>query len=50
LRQLPPKTNPVPLKEAQKAIATDWLAAYKKYVGEDRKPFKPTVRLQVVFV
>jgi hypothetical protein len=35
------KTNPVPLKEAQKAIATDWVAAYKKYVGGELKPFKP---------
>jgi len=31
------------LKEAQEAIKTDWIAAYKKYVGE-RKPFKPQVR------
>jgi hypothetical protein len=28
------------LKVAQNEIATDWVAAYKKYVGE-RKPFKP---------
>jgi len=34
----------VKLKDAQKAIATDWVAAYKKYVGDERKPFKPTVR------
>ena len=29
----------VTLKEAQKEIATDWVAAYKKYIGP-LKPFK----------
>jgi len=31
----------ITLKEAQRAISTDWVAAYKKYVGA-LKPFKPT--------
>jgi len=31
------------LKEAQQAIKADWVAAYKKYVG-DRKTNKPVVR------
>jgi hypothetical protein len=30
----------VPLEEAQKEMAADWIAAYKKYVPE-RKSFKP---------
>ena len=33
----------ITLKEAQDAIKTDWVAAYKKYVGE-LKPHKPQVR------
>jgi hypothetical protein len=40
------KTNPLSLREAQKAIATDWVAAYKKYVGEERKPFKAVAHCQ----
>lgn len=33
----------ITMKEAQTAISTDWVAAYKKYVGE-LKPFKATKR------
>ncbi len=33
----------ISLRQAQKEIATDWVEAYKKYVGE-RKPFKPVIR------
>jgi hypothetical protein len=29
----------VPLKEAQDAIRTDWIAAYKKYVGDEPMRF-----------
>ena len=34
------KDKTISLKDAQKEIAADWVAAYKKYVSE-RKPFKP---------
>jgi hypothetical protein len=27
------KDKSITLKEAQKEIATDWIAAYKKYIG-----------------
>lgn len=37
------KEKSLTLKEAQHAIKTNWIEAYKKYVGE-RKPFKPVVR------
>ena len=33
----------ISLKNAQKEITTDWIAAYKKYIGA-RKPFKPQIR------
>jgi hypothetical protein len=32
----------VPLEQAQREIATDWITAYKKYLGE-REPLKPKV-------
>jgi hypothetical protein len=37
------KEKTITLKEAQKEIATDWIAAYKKYIGV-LKPFKPQIR------
>jgi len=33
----------IALREAQEAISTDWVAAYKKYVGPDRKQPKSIV-------
>ncbi len=29
----PNNPHPIPLSEAQKAVSTDWIAAYQKYVG-----------------
>jgi hypothetical protein len=40
LHQLVCKQKTLTLKEAQQAIATDWVPAYKQYAGE-RKPFEP---------
>jgi hypothetical protein len=40
LHQMVCKDKSITLQEAQKEIATDWVAAYKKYIGA-RKPFKP---------
>ena len=43
LHQMICKDKSITLKEAQKEIADDWIAAYKKYIG-DLKPFKPVIR------
>lgn len=43
LHSLVCKEKSLTLKEAQNAIKTNWIEAYKEYVGE-RKPFKPIVR------
>jgi hypothetical protein len=42
LHQMVCKDKTITLTEAQKEIATDWVAAYKKYIGP-LKPFKPKV-------
>ncbi len=34
-------SNQIPLDEARQALATDWVAAYKKYVGQSLMPFTP---------